>query len=97
MECCCQPVAFMIAAMVVPLGRRSIASTVSCFEDRAFDGSGDAGFGGSGAFDLVRAFGVAFLLIGRFLGRLDLRVVFADFGFDLVVAIGFILVSTTAS
>jgi hypothetical protein len=89
----------MIAAMVVPLGRRSIASTVSCFEDRVFDGSGGAGFGVSGVFDLVGAFEVAgaHLLVGRFLGRLNLRVVFTDFGFDLVVAIGFILVSTTAS
>src|SRR5438876_9592983 len=31
-ECCCHPVAFMIAAMVAPCGRRSIAMTLSCFE-----------------------------------------------------------------
>src|ERR1700738_60156 len=32
-ECCCQSVAFMMAAIVVPFGCRSIASTASCFED----------------------------------------------------------------
>lgn len=31
-ECCCQPVAFVIAAMVTPAGARSIASTRACFE-----------------------------------------------------------------
>src|SRR5690606_25924644 len=30
-ECCCQPVAFMMAAMVVPLDARSRANTFSCF------------------------------------------------------------------
>src|SRR5215813_9295335 len=29
-ECCCHPVAFMIAAIVVPLGRLSSPRTVSC-------------------------------------------------------------------
>jgi hypothetical protein len=32
-ECCCHPVAAMMAAIVVPLVCRSIPSTVSCFED----------------------------------------------------------------
>src|SRR5207302_6419687 len=32
-ECCCQSVAFMIAAIVAPLGSRSIASTLSCLDD----------------------------------------------------------------
>src|SRR6516162_5159011 len=31
-ECCCQPVAFMIAAIVVPVGCLSNASTVACLE-----------------------------------------------------------------
>src|ERR1700691_1120307 len=31
-ECCCQSVAFMIAAMVVPFGCRSIPSTVPCLD-----------------------------------------------------------------
>src|SRR5947199_6730983 len=30
-ECCCHPVAFMIAAIVVPLGCLSRLRTVSCF------------------------------------------------------------------
>src|SRR5712691_2115163 len=31
-ECCCHPVAFMIALMVAPCGRRSMAMILSCFE-----------------------------------------------------------------
>src|SRR5882757_5630710 len=31
-ECFCQPVAFIIAAMVAPVGVRSIATTRDCFE-----------------------------------------------------------------
>src|SRR4030088_3304615 len=31
-ECCCQPVAFIIAAIVVPLGDLSIVMTRACFE-----------------------------------------------------------------
>src|SRR5262245_21436866 len=31
-ECCCDPVAFMIAAMVAPLGWLSRASTAACLE-----------------------------------------------------------------
>src|SRR5256885_16984462 len=31
-ECCCHPVAFMIAAMVVPVGDCSIAMTCDCLE-----------------------------------------------------------------
>src|SRR6266403_1684501 len=36
-ECCCQSVAFMIAAMVVPFGCRSIPRTVSCFDEALVD------------------------------------------------------------
>src|ERR1700674_5535545 len=32
-ECCCQSVAFMIAAIVVPFGCRNIPSTVSCLDE----------------------------------------------------------------
>src|SRR5258706_1590877 len=32
-ECCCQSVAFMIAAIVVPLGSCSIFSTTDCLDD----------------------------------------------------------------
>src|ERR1700693_3273364 len=34
-ECCCQSVAFMIAAIVVPFGCRNIPSTVSCLDEAA--------------------------------------------------------------
>ena len=40
-ECCCQPVAFIIAAIVAPVGDCSIAITCDCFEAR----SGFLGFG----------------------------------------------------
>src|SRR5712672_636638 len=32
-ECCCQSVAFMMAAIVVPFGCRSSPSTASCLDD----------------------------------------------------------------
>src|SRR6267378_7672141 len=34
-ECCCQSVAFMIAAIVVPFGCLNIPSTVSCLDEAA--------------------------------------------------------------
>src|SRR5882757_7339852 len=34
-ECCCQPVVFIIAAIVAPLGDRSIVITRDCFEPGA--------------------------------------------------------------
>src|ERR1700734_2730986 len=34
-ECCCQSVAFMIAAMVVPLGCLRSPSTTFCFDERS--------------------------------------------------------------
>src|SRR5712675_2101734 len=43
-ECCCQSVAFMIAAMVVPFGCRSIPSTASCFDEALLD-LAEAGLG----------------------------------------------------
>src|SRR6266852_2333837 len=81
-ECCCQSVAFMIAAIVVPLGSCSIFSTADCFDDAAFD-----------ATALVAAVGFdragTLLLAGCFTVRDDLRAVFADFDLDLPVAIWF--------
>src|SRR6266403_5188866 len=44
-ECCCQSVAFMIAAMVVPFGCRSIPRTVSCFDEAVVDLREAAAFG----------------------------------------------------
>jgi hypothetical protein len=87
----------MIAAIVVPLGWCSSFSTADCLdaEDRRdFD---DAAFE---AAALVEALGfrrvVTLLLPGRFAVRDDLRMVFADFDFDLLVAIWPSSGSTTA-
>src|SRR5437879_9234152 len=94
-ECCCQPVAFMIAAIVVPLGSCSIFSTADCFDDE------DAGDFDDAAFEPTAAVGFdrvgTLLLVGCFTVRDDLRTVFADFDFDLLVAIWLSLGSTTAS
>src|ERR1700733_9408575 len=73
-ECCCQSVAFMIAAMVVPLGWRSIPSTASCLEDGGAGSFGEAGL-------VVAALEFAFALdltdpvalTGPFAERGDLR------------------------
>src|SRR3981189_1338048 len=77
-ECCCQSVAFMIAAIVVPVGSYSIFSTAACFDDE------DAGdFEGAAleaaALVTAAAFGRAgtLLLAGCFTVRDDLRAVFA--------------------
>src|ERR1700732_1640849 len=77
-ECCCQPVAFMIAAIVTPFGSYSIFSTADCLDDEdagdfdvaAFEATAFAagGFGRAGAL----------LLTGRFAVRDDLRAVLAD-------------------
>jgi hypothetical protein len=85
-ECCCQPVAFMIAAMVVPFGWRSNASTASCFEEAA--ASADAGF-------VATALNLGFIfdckrsptLAAPFAARRDLPAVPVAFGFDLLAAI----------
>src|SRR5437667_9089048 len=37
-ECCCQPVAFIIAAIVAPAGDCSIAMTRDCLEPRSLPG-----------------------------------------------------------
>ena len=36
-ECCCQPVAFITAAIVVPVGEFSISTTRACFESFTSD------------------------------------------------------------
>src|SRR3982074_797078 len=79
-ECCCQSVAFMIAAIVVPFGSYSIFSTADCLDDEDAGDFDDAAFE---ATALVAAVGLAramtLLLAGRFTVRDDLRAVFADF------------------
>src|ERR1700716_2870584 len=96
-ECCCQSVAFMMAAIVVPFGSYSIFSTVDCLDDEDAGDFDDAAFE---AAALVAAVGFdraeALLLAGCFAGRDDLRAVFADFDFDLLVAIWLSLGSATA-
>src|SRR3954452_11007467 len=77
-ECCCQPVAFMIAAMVVPLGCRSNASTASCLDKTG--GLLAAGFG------FVRA-GTTAVLRSAFAGDRRVRDRLVDFGLDFGVAI----------
>src|SRR4051812_20653866 len=66
-ECCCQPVAFIIAAIVAPLGDRSIVITRDCFElATAFllsgsPGIADEGFAtGTGAAGAVDGFFAGF-------------------------------------
>src|SRR6202158_1523532 len=65
-ECCCQSVAFMIAAIVVPLGSCSIFSTADClddedagdFDEAAFEAAlvAAAGFGRAGTLLLAVCF-----------------------------------------
>src|SRR4030088_523301 len=81
-ECCCQSVAFMIAAIVVPLGSYSIFNTADCLDD---EGAGDFDAAAFEAAALVAAAGfdgARTLLAGRFAMRDD-RAVFADFAFGL--------------
>jgi hypothetical protein len=58
-ECCCQSVAFVIAAIVVPFGCRNIPSTVSCLDEAvnfvAGVGFGDEGFAKAATFELAEA------------------------------------------
>src|ERR1700730_9326501 len=87
-ECCCQSVAFMIAAIVAPLGSCNIFSTVDCLDDEDVGDFDDAVFE-AGAVDPTVGFGRGgtLVLVVRFAARDDLRAVFADFDFDLLVAI----------
>src|SRR5882757_3366781 len=72
-ECCCQSVAFIMAATVVPFGWRSIARTASCLEGEGADAFDDAVFEAAAieeAAGFVRAKKLA--LAGRFAVRDDL-------------------------
>src|ERR1700682_648995 len=86
-ECCCHSVVFMIAAIVVPLGRRNIASTASCLDDERAGAFADATFvvATSDVFGFDRA--VPLVRTVPFAARDDFRSVFADSGFDLLVVI----------
>src|SRR6266446_2524305 len=94
-ECCCQPIAFMIASMVVPFGCRSIPRTVSCFDDATVGLT--AAFLGAAALDTagdwagLRFPDEALMVPGRLAPR------FAALDLDLLVAIWLSLMSTTAS
>src|SRR3954454_24862017 len=84
-ECCCQSVAFMMAASVVPLGAPSIFSTADCLEDEAGGAPDDAAFRAT----LIAAFGRPgiLLFVGCLTVRRALRVAFAAFDFDFRVVI----------
>jgi hypothetical protein len=87
----------MIAAIVLPFGSRSIASTASCLEEDGAAAFADAGFEVTAldeAVDLDRAATV--LLVGPFAVREDLRAVVV-FDLRLLVAIWLSLVRATAS
>src|SRR5258708_17667738 len=88
----------MIAAIVVPFGSCSIFSTVDCLDDEDAGDFDETAFEGTALVAAV-CFGRAetLLLAGDFAGRDDLRAVFADFDFDLLVAIWLSFGSTTAS
>src|SRR3984957_1881508 len=96
-ECCCQSVAFMIAAIVVPFGCRSIPSTASCFDEPLVDLAET--FLGVLTLDEPVAFDTA--VRGAFAeGRAGcdrLVTLFAVFDLDLLVAIWLSLMSSTAS
>src|ERR1700723_2725061 len=84
-ECCCQSVAFMIAAIVVPFASRSIASTASCLEEDGAAAFGDAGFDVTVLDEAVDLDRVALSLVGLFSARAGLRAALADLDFDVLV------------
>jgi hypothetical protein len=89
-ECCCQPVTFMIAEIVVPPGLRSIANTEDCLDDPAvFDGPGpeETGFGFGGGDDFDLTFDGVRTGARRFAGCPDLRAGFSRMDWNLFVAI----------
>lgn len=78
----------MIAAIVVPLGSYSIFSTTDCLDDEdaaGFDGEAFEATALEAAVDFGRV--GALFVTGRPAVRDDLRAVFADFDFDLLVTI----------
>src|SRR6202035_3145797 len=97
-ECCCQPVAFMIAVMVAPFVSQSILSTADCLDDADAGALGKARFEAAALVPGRSLDRATILLMARRFGlRADLRRVFADFDFSLLVAIWLSLGSTTAS
>ncbi len=88
----------MIAAIVVPLGWRSSFSTADCLDVEEAGDFDDAAFEAA-AFDAAVGFirAATLLLPVRFAARDDVRAAFADFDFDLLVAIWPSSESTTAS
>src|SRR6478672_128788 len=84
-ECCCQSVASMMAAIVVPFGCRSSLSTASCLEDPPVALS-------AACLELTALCATAVFPAPGFLAeeRLDrsrLAMRLEDFGFDCLVAI----------
>src|SRR3984957_9184403 len=96
-ECCCQLVAFMIAAIVVPFGSRSSPSTGSCFDEPLVDLAET--FLGVITLDELVAFDTAVRgVFGEGRAGCDPFVTrFAGFDLDLPVAIWLSLMSSTAS
>src|SRR6267154_2698195 len=94
-ECCCQSVAFMMAAIVVPFGCRSSPSTASCLDDplvalpvACLDVT---------VWGAVAAFPAPGLLAEDRLDRSRLPMLLEDFALDCLVAIWLSLMSATAS
>src|ERR1700738_5595924 len=67
-ECCCQSVAFMIAAIVVPLDSCSIFSTVDCLDGDDADDFDEAVFEAAPNAAAGLAFAQALVLGGGFAG-----------------------------
>src|SRR6266852_1017632 len=74
-ECCCQSVAFMIAAIVVPLGSCNIFSTADCLDDEDAGDFDDAVLD-TAALDVTAGFDRAGMLLSA--GRFALCGIFAD-------------------
>src|SRR5215813_1406619 len=76
-ECCCQPVAFIIASIVAPAGDSSIAITQSCLEPGSLFGR--FALLAADCAGLATATGVADRAIARF---------FADFDIEILRSVG---------
>src|SRR6516165_5737841 len=95
-ECGCQPVASMMAAIVVPLAWRSIPSTVSCFEGEPLPGCADAACVVALGFGLMAVVFTGRAVLGaRLIARDCFAERFANFDFCLLVPIWPSLVSAT--
>src|SRR5882757_3570091 len=84
-ECCCQSVAFMMAAIVVPFGCRSSPSTASCLDAPPVALSvaclDATALGGAAAFPIPG------ILVGDRLDRRRLAMLLEDFALGCLVAI----------